>query len=277
VLRDARWCDHCRIFRDRDVNAAENIMAINAAWEQRPRYLTHGENVNQGPLGLKRVLNLVGEHPAARRHGGGGASWPNQLGRTTCVVHFFISIALSPKLTGNRASLPIPFYRCSRLSRIIPPIVALAVGVLYHNKLYDWGYLPCGSSRAKWREPDRTHDAKLRKYSARYLPSTTAKVVPLSCSTYGSMAKKGTDFLESLAKHIVHTRCSQSADKLRGGPEAVRMKYSKQLRTLSEIICIGILRGNACMLSTYASYYLQRVQARLGEHVVAAPGAAVAP
>jgi hypothetical protein len=116
----------------------------------------------------------------------------------------------------------------------------------------------------------REHDAKLQKYSARYLPSTTAKVVPLSCSTFGSMAKKGTYFLESLAKHIAHTRCAQTVDKLRGGPEAVRMEYLKQLRNLSEIISLGILRGNACMLSTYASYR-QRVQARLGGQVAAAP------
>jgi hypothetical protein len=101
--------------------------------------------------------------------------------------------------------------------------------------------------------------------------------MPLSCSTFDSVAKKGTDFLESLAKHIAHTRCAQTVDQLRGGPEAVRMEYSKQPRNLSEIIYVGILRGNASMLSTYASYYLQRVQARLGEHVAAAPGAAVAP
>jgi hypothetical protein len=85
------------------------------------------------------------------------------------------------------------------------------------------------------------------------------------------MAKKGTDFLESLAKHIAHTRCTQTVDKLRRGPEAVRIEYSKQLRNLSEIICLGILRGNASLLSTYASYYLQRVQARLGGQVTAAP------
>jgi hypothetical protein len=128
-----------------------------------------------------------------------------------------------------------------------------------------------GKHREIGSTEQREHDAKLQKYSARYLPSTTAKVVPLSCSTFGSMAKRGTDFLESLAKHIAHTRCSQTVDKLRGGPEAVRMEYSKQLRTLSEIICMGILRGNASMLSTYASYYLQRVQARLGGQVAAAP------
>jgi hypothetical protein len=44
------------------------------------------------------------------------------------------------------------------------------------------------------------------------------------------MAKKGTDFLERLEKHIAHTRCAHTVDKLRGGPEAVRMEYSKQLK-----------------------------------------------
>jgi hypothetical protein len=56
-----------------------------------------------------------------------------------------------------------------------------------------------GNHREIGSTEQREHDAKLQKYSARYLPSTTAKVAPLS------MAKKGTDFLKSLAKHIAHT------------------------------------------------------------------------
>jgi hypothetical protein len=102
--------------------------------------------------------------------------------------------------------------------------------------------VPLGKHREIGSIEQREHEAKLQKYSARYLPSTTAKVVPLSCSTFGSMAKKGTDFLESLAKHIAHTRCVQTIDKLRGGREAVRMKYSKQLRNLSEMGTQGLPR-----------------------------------
>jgi hypothetical protein len=132
--------------------------------------------------------------------------------------------------------------------------------------------VPLGKFRDIGTKEQREHDAKLTKYSARYLPSNTAKVVPLSCSTYGSMAKKGTLFLEGLAKHIADVKCAQTIDKLRGRPEATRMEYSKQLRTLSEIICIGILRGNASMISTYASYYHMRAQARIGD-AAPAPGA----
>jgi hypothetical protein len=116
----------------------------------------------------------------------------------------------------------------------------------------------------------------LQKYNARYVPSTTAKVVPLSCSTFGSMAKKGIDFLESLAKRIAHTRCAQTVDKLRGGPKAVRMEYSKQLRNLSEIICLGILRRNASMLSqlclalmpTTSSACKHASEAKLQQHLL---------
>jgi hypothetical protein len=58
TLRDVRWCNHCRVFRDRDVNAAQNILAIYVAGEVRPDYLTRGENVNhvnQGRLGYQTV------------------------------------------------------------------------------------------------------------------------------------------------------------------------------------------------------------------------------
>jgi hypothetical protein len=88
-----------------------------------------------------------------------------------------------------------------------------------------------GKHREIGSTEQREHDTKLQKYSARYLPSTTAKVVPLSCSTFGSMAKKGTDFSESLAKHIAHTRCAQTVDKLRGGPEAIRNSQDGVFKT----------------------------------------------
>jgi hypothetical protein len=77
-----------------------------------------------------------------------------------------------------------------------------------------------GKHREIGSTEQREHDAKLQKYSAGYLPSTTAKVVSLSCITFGSVEKKGTDFLESLAKHIAHTRCAQTVDEIREGSEA---------------------------------------------------------
>jgi transposase len=55
VLRGVRWCPNCRVFRDRDVNAAENILAIYEAGEERPDYLTRGNSVNQGLSGTKTV------------------------------------------------------------------------------------------------------------------------------------------------------------------------------------------------------------------------------
>jgi hypothetical protein len=55
TLRGVRWCNRCRVFRDRDVNAAQNILAIYAAGEQRPLYLTRGENVNEGRLEYQTV------------------------------------------------------------------------------------------------------------------------------------------------------------------------------------------------------------------------------
>jgi DNA polymerase III gamma/tau subunit len=55
TLRGVRWCNHCCVFRDRDVNAAQNILAIYAAREQRPLYLTRGENVNEGRLRYQTV------------------------------------------------------------------------------------------------------------------------------------------------------------------------------------------------------------------------------
>jgi hypothetical protein len=67
--------------------------------------------------------------------------------------------------------------------------------------------------------------------------------------------KEGDRLLDCRAKHIAHTRCAvhcaQTVDKLRGGPEAeaARMEYSKQLKNVSKIICLAILRGDASMLS----------------------------
>jgi hypothetical protein len=69
----------------------------------------------------------------------------------------------------------------------------------------------------------REHDAKLQKYSARYLPYTIAKAVPLSCSTYGQLRtavwqRKGQTFWR-VWRNTSLTRGVES--------KAVRMEYSK--------------------------------------------------